>query len=311
MTAAFLVGKRVFSLAKGINTCAIRAVTRYQINRQQFRGIVDDALNFQLNALSHTEKKALAHRLLNETSRPAQSRLGSQGKAIVSVSRQEMVGMFVVTALPMLGFCFVDNFVMICAGEFLEFELGAAFALSTLAAAGLGNLVSDVVGLGAGGVIESAAARTGIVAPNLSRAQQATRAIKGVTMLGSIVGISLGCILGMCPLLFYDQESARLKQVFRRYDLNGDNSLSKSELKQAFEDAKVYCTDTTIAHMLDKYDTDESGGLDFAEFSAMCAEIHRMLKDDPSQELNVEAHHLMHATATAMIHEESKSRDAA
>lgn len=126
----------------------------------------------------------------------------------------------------MLGFGFVDNFVMICAGEFLEFELGAAFALryamlsvvsrirlcidwihlrcvhvwrrSTLAAAGLGNLVSDVVGLGAGGMIESAAARTGIVAPHLSRAQQATRAIKGATMLGSVVGISVGCILGKC-----------------------------------------------------------------------------------------------------------------
>lgn len=112
----------------------------------------------------------------------------------------------------------------------------------------------------------------------------------------------------MCPLLFYDQESARLKQVFRRYDLNGDNSLCKSELKQAFEDAKVYCTDATIAHMLNKYDTDNSGGLDFEEFSAMCAEIHRMLKEDPTQELSVEAHHLMHATAIAMTNEESQSR---
>ncbi|EGB06537.1 hypothetical protein AURANDRAFT_17721, partial [Aureococcus anophagefferens] len=58
--------------------------------------------------------------------------------------------LFVATAIPMVGFGFVDNSVMIASGEFLEVQLGALFAVSTLAAAGLGNLVSDVVGLGAG-----------------------------------------------------------------------------------------------------------------------------------------------------------------
>ena len=52
---------------------------------------------------------------------------------------------------------------MIASGEFLEVKLGAMFAVSTLAAAGLGNLVSDVVGLGAGGIIEAGASSLGFV----------------------------------------------------------------------------------------------------------------------------------------------------
>ena len=62
-----------------------------------------------------------------------------------------------------VGFGFVDNCVMIASGEFLEVKLGAMFAVSTLAAAGLGNLVSDVVGLGAGGIIEAGASSLGFV----------------------------------------------------------------------------------------------------------------------------------------------------
>ena len=41
--------------------------------------------------------------------------------------------------------------VMILAGEYLEIQLAGAFHLSTMAAAGFGNLLSDVVGLGVGG----------------------------------------------------------------------------------------------------------------------------------------------------------------
>jgi hypothetical protein len=59
--------------------------------------------------------------------------------------------LFYRSALPFVGFGFLDNAIMICAGDMIESTLGATLCLSTMAAAGLGNLVSDIAGLGAGG----------------------------------------------------------------------------------------------------------------------------------------------------------------
>lgn len=57
-------------------------------------------------------------------------------------------------AIPMVGFGFADNSIMIIAGEGIDTTIGAVFHLSTMAAAGLGNLFSDVLGLGLSNTIE-------------------------------------------------------------------------------------------------------------------------------------------------------------
>lgn len=56
--------------------------------------------------------------------------------------------------VPMVGFGFVDNFIMLTAGDAIDVTFGSALQISTLAAAGLGNLVSDVAGLGLSSTIE-------------------------------------------------------------------------------------------------------------------------------------------------------------
>jgi Transmembrane protein 65 len=40
------------------------------------------------------------------------------------------------------------------AGEYIDLTLGVTMGISTMAAAALGNLVSDVAGVGLGGVVE-------------------------------------------------------------------------------------------------------------------------------------------------------------
>ena len=50
--------------------------------------------------------------------------------------------------LPFVGFGFLDNFIMIVAGESIETFLGASLVISTMAAAALGNTLSDVFGIG-------------------------------------------------------------------------------------------------------------------------------------------------------------------
>ena len=106
--------------------------------------------------------------------------------------------------LPFVGFGFVDNFVMLLAGEEIEAVFGARFGLSTLAAAGLGNLVSDVAGLGLADQIEDRARRTKLGAPVvLSAADARSGAVRAARVAGSVVGVSVGCLLGLVPLLWF------------------------------------------------------------------------------------------------------------
>ena len=58
------------------------------------------------------------------------------------------------TALPAVGFGFVDNFLMIIAGDYIDLTIGVTLGISTMAAAGLGNMVSDWGGIGLQGFIE-------------------------------------------------------------------------------------------------------------------------------------------------------------
>lgn len=55
------------------------------------------------------------------------------------------------------------------AGEYIDLTVGVAFGISTMAAAALGNTISDLFGLGLGGVIEDLATRLGLPPSNLSR----------------------------------------------------------------------------------------------------------------------------------------------
>lgn len=56
--------------------------------------------------------------------------------------------------LPFVGFGFLDNFLMIIMGDWIEGSIGVYFCLSTMAAAALGNTISDVLGLGLAHYVE-------------------------------------------------------------------------------------------------------------------------------------------------------------
>lgn len=74
--------------------------------------------------------------------------------AISALSSRDLALVGVSTLLPSIAFGFMDNAIMILAGDQIDEALGLKFGLSTLAAAGLGNLISDVVGTASEGVIE-------------------------------------------------------------------------------------------------------------------------------------------------------------
>lgn len=79
---------------------------------------------------------------------------------------------FLVNGLPFIGFGFLDNFFMIIMGDYIESSIGIYMCLSTMAAAALGNTISDVLGLGLAHYVEAFCIFLGMEAPDLTPTQQ-------------------------------------------------------------------------------------------------------------------------------------------
>ncbi|XP_055600308.1 uncharacterized protein LOC129749371 isoform X1 [Uranotaenia lowii] len=111
-----------------------------------------------------------------------------------------------VNALPFIGFGFLDNFTMIIAGDYIEHTLGLFMCISTMAAAALGNTISDVVGIGSAFYVEKIAEMSGVRPPKLSPLQLEMKSSRRAANMGRVLGITIGCLLGMCPLMFMKDE---------------------------------------------------------------------------------------------------------
>uniref|UniRef100_A0A8C4SVV6 Transmembrane protein 65 n=1 Tax=Erpetoichthys calabaricus TaxID=27687 RepID=A0A8C4SVV6_ERPCA len=61
--------------------------------------------------------------------------------------------------------------VLLFQGTQIELSIGVIFGISTMAAAALGNLVSDLAGLGLAGYVEAIASRFGLQIPDLTPKQ--------------------------------------------------------------------------------------------------------------------------------------------
>lgn len=71
-----------------------------------------------------------------------------------------------------------------------------------MAAAALGNTFSDVLGIGTAFYVERLANRIGYSPPKLSPIQMDMPSSRNFANLGRVIGVTIGCLLGMLPLLF-------------------------------------------------------------------------------------------------------------
>mmetsp|Transcript_22237 Transcript_22237/g.39550 ORF Transcript_22237/g.39550 Transcript_22237/m.39550 type:complete len:786 (+) Transcript_22237:109-2466(+) len=128
--------------------------------------------------------------------------------------------MFLASALPFVGFGFLDNFLMIVCGELIDNSLCVVFNFSTMAAAAIGNTISDAAGIFSGGVVENWARQAGVEEPPMTSEQRIHPETKYYQYTGQLVGILTGCILGSCPLLWMDpNEGARQRRVKEREEV--------------------------------------------------------------------------------------------
>lgn len=140
------------------------------------------------------------------------------------------------------------------AGDYIEHSLGAIMTISTMAAAALGNTISDVFGIGSAVYVERIVELIGIKPPDLTPVQlemkSARRACNMVGLIsndlsshafgnecfltfsqqGRVLGITAGCILGMIPLLFFKDKVENEED--EKKDEKSSNSNTNSDSKK-------------------------------------------------------------------------------
>jgi hypothetical protein len=125
-----------------------------------------------------------------------------EAESVPRPSNRNLVDMAIANSIPFIGFGFLDNFFMLIFGDYIDLYLGSYFCLTTMAAAALGNTFSDVLGIGTAFYVERLANRIGFSPPRLSPMQMDMTCSRNAANFGRVLGVTLGCILGMFPLLF-------------------------------------------------------------------------------------------------------------
>lgn len=132
-----------------------------------------------------------------------------QKSSAETLSWTQIQSVLMTAAIPMVGFGFMDNFVMIQAGGYIDSTLGVQFGLATLTAAAMGQVVSDVSGVLFGGSLARMLSPF-IKQVELSAVQQKLPAVARLRLAGAVGGVIVGCILGASSLYFVlDDDSAK------------------------------------------------------------------------------------------------------
>ncbi|CAM2107012.1 unnamed protein product [Caretta caretta] len=95
-------------------------------------------------SLHSTERSCL----LRELHRFESIAIAQEKLEVAPPSPGQLKHVFFHNAIPFVGFGFLDNAIMIAAGTQIELSIGVVLGITTMAAAALGNLVSDLAGLG-------------------------------------------------------------------------------------------------------------------------------------------------------------------
>lgn len=139
----------------------------------------------------------------------------SANEEVVTVDEptsQQLRAYFWTCAAPMFGFGFMDNTIMILAGNYLDLTIGVTFGLSTLAAAAMGQLVANATSVVFGDYVEAFIRSMGLPSSGLSSPQRRLLKVRRVGVMGSLIGVVCGAALGLVSLLFVDtKQSTRLK----------------------------------------------------------------------------------------------------
>lgn len=141
-----------------------------------------------------------------------------ESNEIPQPSRNDLKLVALNVGLPFIGFGIMDNALLIVAGDAIDASVGVALNISTMCAAALGNIVSDLAGVMFGTVIEDFCAKIGLPTPKITEAQRTLRSVRYAGQLGCAIGLTIGCFIGMFPLLFINSKDSQRKKKAAHMD---------------------------------------------------------------------------------------------
>jgi len=107
-------------------------------------------------------------------------------------------------------FGFIDNFIMVIAGTQIDVLIGGLVGAGggAMLAAGLGNTLSDAIGEIASNSIESVMQKAGLDPQAVSDEEVAAGPMwmRFLDSQAGVIGIILGCLVGLFPLLFLEEK---------------------------------------------------------------------------------------------------------
>ena len=110
-------------------------------------------------------------------------------------------------AVPMVGFGFTDQALMIHAGHCIDCTIGVTFGLSTLAAAAVGQIIANSGGIVFGESLQRVFTKFSWLEPShLNATQLSLPVVERARFAGTFLGLIAGCILGLVNLAFIDTE---------------------------------------------------------------------------------------------------------
>ncbi|NWY67343.1 TMM65 protein, partial [Erithacus rubecula] len=146
--------------------------------------------------------------LLRELHRFESIAIAQEKLEVAPPSPGQLRHVFFHNALPFVGFGFLDNAIMIAAGTQIELSIGVVLGISTMA----GNLLLFSCSSSLAGYVEALASRLGLSIPDLTPKQADMWQTRLSAHLGKAIGVTIGCILGMFPLLFFGEEEEKLEE---------------------------------------------------------------------------------------------------
>lgn len=192
------------------------------------------------SALSSPDVSIPAELTREATSGP----LASPDAIVASVApptREQLRILAIYSMVPMIAFGFMDNTIMIQAGDLIDSTMGHSLKLPTLAAAASGQLASDFSGVMFGGTVEAILTKYfGLRIPTISPEQLEMKKVRIIKTLFAALGVALGCALGMSQMLFMDlKKNERLKR--------------EKDLAEMFSEVTARAAATFAATALDLY----------------------------------------------------------
>uniref|UniRef100_A0A915C1W9 Transmembrane protein 65 n=2 Tax=Parascaris univalens TaxID=6257 RepID=A0A915C1W9_PARUN len=197
------------------NFCIVKSLPRISqrnllmrplLRRYSTSGVISNVREMRIENDSKARKIAAnlrpeeRRRLLDALDELSHEKIISNGR----ITKEQLKQLFIINAVPFIGFGFLDNVIMIVAGEYIDQSLGAWLAISTMAAAALGNLISDLAGMGLAHYVEFLVSKFGLKHPVLTSQQLESSTARSTINLGRAFGLVVGCLVGMFPLLFFD-----------------------------------------------------------------------------------------------------------